>query len=586
MANQQDNVDDVTKKTGEMSLNVGAKAFVPKFNVKAPAFAPRKAAQPAAPVAAAPTEGAGVAKPMTISIGGSSSNNTTEAVAVPKPATISIGEASTSQAPAATDAAPAAEPTPAESSVDSPAPENPAIEAATNEVAVEEEEEEDDDELFNEHTKEHTNVIFIGHVDAGKSTLGGNILFLTGMVDKRTMEKYEREAKEAGRDSWYLSWALDTNQEERAKGKTVECGRAFFETDKRRYTILDAPGHKNFVPSMVGGAAQADVAVLVISARRGEFETGFERGGQTREHAVLVKTAGVRTLIVAINKMDDPTVGWDKARYDEVTSKLTPFLKKTGYSPKTDIIYIPMSGYTGAGVKDRVGSACSWYTGPSLLETLDGLQSVERKTNGPLRIPISEKYRDMGTIVSGKIESGRIRINQKMMLMPEKHICEVSNIYGANEAEEKTAISGDNVRIKLRGIDDGLVQNGHVLVDLKHPCHITREFDALLIIREAKNIITSGYKSVLHVHTATEEVILSKLLHKVNAKNQRSRAPPPFIKQNEKCIVRIQTTKPICVERFEDFPQLGRFTLRDEGKTIAVGKILKLVETNTVNAAN
>lgn len=162
--------------------------------------------------------------------------------------------------------------------------------------------------------KPHLNIVFIGHVDAGKSTMGGNILYLCGMVDKRTLEKYEREAKEAGRESWYLSWALDSTSQEREKGKTVEVGRAYFETTARRYTILDAPGHKNFVPSMISGAAQADVAVLVISARKGEFETGFEKGGQTREHAMLVKTAGVQKLIVVVNKMDDPTVNWDKAR--------------------------------------------------------------------------------------------------------------------------------------------------------------------------------------------------------------------------------------------------------------------------------
>ena len=163
-------------------------------------------------------------------------------------------------------------------------------------------------------TKEHLNIVFMGHVDAGKSTMGGHILLLTGMVDKRTMEKYEREAKELGRESWYLSWALDLNSEERAKGKTTEYGRGYFETEKRRYTILDAPGHKNFVPSMIGGASQADVGVLVISARKGEFETGFERGGQTREHAMLSKTAGVKKLIMVINKMDDPTVEWSKER--------------------------------------------------------------------------------------------------------------------------------------------------------------------------------------------------------------------------------------------------------------------------------
>ena len=192
--------------------------------------------------------------------------------------------------------------------------------------------------------KEHVNVVFIGHVDAGKSTIGGQIMHLTGMVDKRTLEKYEREAKEKNRETWYLSWCMDTNLEglssknsskhniyhfpphfdnfseffisfaEREKGKTVEVGRGFFETEKKHFTILDAPGHKSFVPNMIGGASQADLAVLVISARKGEFETGFERGGQTREHAMLVKTAGVKHMVVLINKMDDPTVKWDKAR--------------------------------------------------------------------------------------------------------------------------------------------------------------------------------------------------------------------------------------------------------------------------------
>ncbi|KAJ2391973.1 translation termination factor GTPase eRF3 [Coemansia sp. RSA 2611] len=542
-------IENVVKKTGEMSLNAKAKAFVPR-----PSATPTTLEAAAAP------------KPMSISIGGLSDFQPSPAAKEPAPIAPSAPVAPATKPVAA----PAAE-FDAALVADGPLPDN----------AVAEEE-----MLLDEHFKEHMNVIFIGHVDAGKSTLGGNILYLTDMVDKRTMEKYEREAKEAGRESWYLSWALDTNQEERAKGKTVECGRAFFETSKRRYTILDAPGHKNYVPNMVSGAAQADVAVLVISARKGEFETGFERGGQTCEHAVLVKTAGVRTLVVAINKMDDPTVGWDKSRYDEIITKLTPFLKKTGYNPKTNVIFIPLSGFTGAGVKDRVGNACPWYQGASLLETLDGLQAVERKINKPLRIPISESYCEMGTIVSGKIESGHIRVNQKVMIMPERRVCEISNIYGMNEAEEQSAISGDNVRIKLRGIKDDVVQNGFVIVDCKYPSHSICEFDALLAIYETKKIITTGFKSVLHVHTATEEITLSKLLHKVNSKNQRSRMPPQFIKQGEMCIVRIQASKPICVECFSEFPQLGRFTLRDEGKTIAVGKILKLVNTNTVNTAN
>ena len=204
------------------------------------------------------------------------------------------------------------------------------IDAVTKEQAVDI----DGETLEEVYGKEHVNLIFIGHVDAGKSTLGGSILYATGMVDERTMDKYKKEAKEAGRETWYLSWALDLTKEERAKGKTVEVGRGFFETDKRRYTILDAPGHKTFVPSMIGGASQADVGVLVISARKGEYETGFEKGGQTREHAMLAKTQGVNKLVVAVNKMDDPTVQWNKDRYDECTTKLRTFLKGTGYDPK------------------------------------------------------------------------------------------------------------------------------------------------------------------------------------------------------------------------------------------------------------
>ncbi|KAJ1948887.1 translation termination factor GTPase eRF3, partial [Linderina macrospora] len=264
MSNEGTNnpVEDVANKLAGASLNVKAKEFKPTFNKKAPAFVPRSFAPK--PAAAAPAAAAPAPKTMSISFGGSP-----KPAEVPKPAEAPQPVV----APAPVEAPkPVVAPAPAEAPkpTEAPKPASTPLELISEEVEAEEE------MLLDEHFKEHFNVIFIGHVDAGKSTLGGNILFLTDMVDKRTMEKYEREAKEAGRESWYLSWALDTNKEERAKGKTVECGRAFFETAKRRYTILDAPGHKNFVPSMLGGAAQADVGVLVISARKGEFETGFD----------------------------------------------------------------------------------------------------------------------------------------------------------------------------------------------------------------------------------------------------------------------------------------------------------------------
>ncbi|KAK5880901.1 hypothetical protein CesoFtcFv8_021762 [Champsocephalus esox] len=424
--------------------------------------------------------------------------------------------------------------------------------------------------------KEHVNVVFIGHVDAGKSTIGGQIMYLTGMVEKRTLEKYEREAKEKNRETWYLSWALDTNQEERDKGKTVEVGRAYFETEKKHFTILDAPGHKSFVPNMIGGASQADLAVLVISARKGEFETGFEKGGQTREHAMLAKTAGVKHLIVLVNKMDDPTVNWSLDRYEECKEKLVPFLKKVGFNPKKDIYFMPCSGLTGANLKDPL-TECLWYTGMPFISHLDSLPNFTRSHDGPVRLPIVDKYKDMGTVILGKLESGCISKAQQLIMMPNRHTVEVLSLL-SDDVETDDATPGENLKLRLKGIEEEEILPGFILCSPDNICHSGRTFDAQIVIIEHKSIICPGYNAVLHIHTCIEEVQISALICLVDKKSgEKSKVRPRFVKQDQVCIARLRAAGTICLETFKDFPQMGRFTLRDEGKTIAIGKVLKLV---------
>ncbi|KAG0639446.1 P-loop containing nucleoside triphosphate hydrolase protein [Tuber brumale] len=448
-------------------------------------------------------------------------------------------------------------------------------------VAKAQEDEIDDSVIEELYGKEHVNLIFIGHVDAGKSSLGGAILYATGMVDERTMEKYKRDAKEQGRESWYLSWALDLTKEERAKGKTVEVGRAYFETEKRRYTVLDAPGHKNYVPNMIGGASQADVGILVISARKGEYETGFEKGGQTREHAVLAKTQGVNKLIVAVNKMDDPTVSWSKERFDECTTKLTQFLKGTGYSPKTDLMFMPLSALTGANLKTRAPKdVCPWYTGPSLLEYLDNMKTLERKLKTPFMMPISGKYKDMGTVIEGKVESGFLKKGSNLVMMPGKTPLEIVAVYGETEEELPHAQCGDQVRLRVRGIEEEDVIPGFVLSSPKKPIHCVTAFEAQIHILELKSILTAGFNCVMHVHTTIQEVTFAALLHKLEkGTGRKSRKPPAFASKGQAIIARLEsaTGSLFPIERYEDYQQLGRFTLRDQGQTIAIGKVTKLV---------
>ncbi|KAL1801144.1 hypothetical protein ACET3X_001486 [Alternaria dauci] len=473
-------------------------------------------------------------------------------------------------------------PTPS-SGRNSPTPKERAVEKkAAQDVEKEVEEVVDEATLAEIYGKEHVNIIFLGHVDAGKSTLGGSILISTGMVDERTLDKYKKEAKDAGRETWYISWALDLNKEERQQGKTIEVGRGFFETEKRRYSILDAPGHKTYVPNMISGASQADVGILVISGRKGEYETGFEKGGQTREHAMLAKTQGVNKILIVVNKMDDPTVEWSEDRFKECTTKVVAFLKGLGYNPKTDISMMPVSAQTFTGIKTRVPKELApWYDGPSLLEYLDNMQALERKLNAPFMMPIAAKYKDMGTMIEGKIESGIIKKEQKYLMMPNRQTIHISALYGEQEDEIPGATCGDQIRVRLRGIEEEDILLGYVLCSPKRPVHCVSQFEAQVVLLDIKSILTAGFNCVLHVHAAQEEVTITALLHKLEkGTGRKSKKAPGFATKGMSIIARLQVTGTagsICVERFEDYPQLGRFTLRDQGQTIAIGKITKLI---------
>ncbi|KAJ1392021.1 Tr-type G domain, conserved site [Sesbania bispinosa] len=485
--------------------------------------------------------------------------------------------------------------------------------------------EEDELELNN---KRHLNVVFIGHVDAGKSTTGGQILFLSGQVDERTIQKYEKEAKDKSRESWYMAYIMDTNEEERVKGKTVEVGRAHFETETTRFTILDAPGHKSYVPNMISGASQADIGVLVISARKGEFETGYERGGQTREHVQLAKTLGVSKLLVVVNKMDDPTVKWSKERYDEIESKMIPFLKQSGYNVKKDVLFLPISGLIGSNLKTRLEkSICPWWDGPCLFEALDAIEVPQRDPKGPFRMPILDKFKDMGTVVMGKVESGTVREGDSMLVMPNKDQVKVVAIF-IDENRVKRAGPGENLRIRLSGVEEEDILTGFVLSSIERqlacdrssgsgllglgqaasdgPGRQRKYSDELVVEHMVKQqerlfqqiqyqlllsllpqlailelldnaIFTAGYKAVLHIHSVVEECEVIELIHQIDPKTKKPmKKKVLFVKNGAGVVCRIQVSNSVCIEKFSDFPQLGRFTLRTEGKTVAVGKVTGL----------
>ena len=410
-------------------------------------------------------------------------------------------------------------------------------------------------------------IVFIGHVDHGKSTISGNILYKTGQIDERTIEKYQREAKINNRESWFIAYIFDINDEERERGKTVEVGKAFFTTNSKRFTILDAPGHKGFVPNMIQGACQADYAALVISAKVGEFEAGFEGDGRTREHAILAKSLGVFKLIVIVNKMDDDAIKWNKDRFDQIKSQVAPFLKSIGFKEK-DVTWIPMSGLTGENLMESVSEhKCAWYKGPNLFQILDQLEVPQRFENGPVRIPILDRYKENGMHLLGKIESGTVKYGSTYTIMPSKLSIEVAWLFNSEEKGVPYALPGENVRIKVRGIEnESDVIRGQIICSNDDLCPMFNVFEAeiqIIEIPETKKIIASGYQCYLHIHTIIDECSL-ELVSEIDKETKKEKKSK-FLLPKSRAKVKITVNNVICGEKFEKFATLGRFILRDEG---------------------
>uniref|UniRef100_A0A8C1MLR0 HBS1-like protein n=1 Tax=Cyprinus carpio TaxID=7962 RepID=A0A8C1MLR0_CYPCA len=421
------------------------------------------------------------------------------------------------------------------------------------------------------------NLVVIGHVDAGKSTLMGHLLYLLGNVNKRTMHKYEQESKKAGKASFAYAWVLDETGEERDRGVTMDVGMTKFETDSKVITLMDAPGHKDFIPNMITGAAQADVAVLVVDASRGEFEAGFEAGGQTREHGLLVRSLGVTQLAVAVNKMDQ--VNWYQERFRDIVSKLGHFLKQAGFKD-SDVFYIPTSGLSGENLttRSKVADLTAWYTGPCLLEQIDAFKPPQRSVEKPFRLCVSDVFKDQGSgfCVTGKIEAGFIQTGDKVLAMPPNETCTVKGITLHDEALDWAA-AGDHVSLTVTGMDIIKINVGCIFCDPKEAIRACTRFRARILLFNIEVPITQGFPVLLHYQTVSEPATIRKLvsvLHKSSGEVLKKK--PKCLSKGQNAVVEIQTQRPVALELYKDYKELGRFMLRYVGSTIAAGVVTEV----------
>jgi elongation factor 1-alpha len=426
--------------------------------------------------------------------------------------------------------------------------------------------------------KTHINLVVIGHVDSGKSTTTGHLIYKCGGIDKRTIEKFEKEAKEMGKASFKYAWVLDKLKAERERGITIDIALWKFETQKYYFTIIDAPGHRDFIKNMITGTSQADCAILVIASPQGEFEAGISKNGQTREHALLAYTLGVKQMIVLVNKMDEKTVSWSEARYTEIKNEVSSFIKKIGYNPEK-VPFIPLSGWLGDNMLEK-SSNLTWWKGPTLLEALDSIEPPKRPSDKPLRIPLQDVYKigGIGTVPVGRVETGVLKPGMVVTFAPAMITTEVKSIEMHHESLPE-ANPGDNIGFNIKNVAVKDLRRGFVCGDSKNdPPAETDFFNAQVIILNHPGQIHAGYAPVLDCHTAHIACKFQELVSKVDRRSGKElEAAPKNIKSGDAAIVKLIPSKPMCVETFSEYPPLGRFAVRDMRQTVAVG-VIKGVE--------
>ncbi|HIQ29238.1 MAG TPA: translation elongation factor EF-1 subunit alpha [Candidatus Caldiarchaeum subterraneum] len=426
--------------------------------------------------------------------------------------------------------------------------------------------------------KPHLNLIVIGHVDHGKSTTLGHFLYKLGAIDERTIAQYEEEAKRLGKETFKYAWVLDRIKEERERGLTIDLAFQKFETKKFFFTLIDAPGHRDFVKNMITGASQADAAILVVSAKKGEFEVGVAPGGQTREHAYLAFLLGIRQLVVLINKMDDSTVNWSKERYEEVKQGVSDLLKTIGYDPNK-IAFIPVSGWMGDNLIEK-SQNMPWYNGPTLIEALDQLQEPPKPIDKPLRIPIQAVYsiKGVGTVPVGRVESGVLKVGETVVIVPAGIKAEVKSIE-MHHTPMQQAVPGDNIGFALKGVEKGQISRGMVVCHPDNAAPVAREVIAQIVVIYHPTAIAVGYTPVMHIHTAQTAVKFVEILQKMDPRTgQVVEKNPSFIKTGDVALVKLRPLNPIACEPFSQNPDLGRFAIRDSGTTVAAGVIKEITE--------
>ncbi|USN45632.1 MAG: translation elongation factor EF-1 subunit alpha [Candidatus Woesearchaeota archaeon] len=424
--------------------------------------------------------------------------------------------------------------------------------------------------------KPHINIVFIGHVDHGKSTTVGRVLFDSGVVDEQAMRKLKEKAEQLGKGGFEFAFVMDNLKEEQERGVTIDLNHKKFETDKYYFTIIDAPGHRDFVKNMITGASQADAAVLVVAANDGV-------NAQTREHVFLSKTLGVAQLIVGINKMDISGVDWAEARYNKVKEEVSALLKQVGYK-LDEVQFVPMASLKGDNVVKKSEGNLPWYNGPTLLDAMNALKEPEKPVNLALRLPIQDVYSitGIGVVPVGRVETGVMKLGDKIVAVPGREgkgvPGEVKSIEMHHE-QLKEATPGDNVGFNVRGFGKKDVARGDVI---GHPANlpsVVSEFTAQVVILNHPSVVTVGYAPVFHIHTAQIACQVTEIVEKKDpATGQTLEKNPSFVKNGDIAIIKFKPVQALVMEKNAEFPQLARFAIRDSGKTVAAGMCIDIVK--------